>query len=123
MPLIKKYIHILVISLFLPLLGCSKKQDLSNLSRILYNQYHEHLLNVRFDHNHQLMVIYRFDLNHATPDSAEDFALHLAKTAYENFPDTSKIDSVVIRFQSVGAPTIINEKNAGNFAFYKRQLN
>lgn len=122
MSLKKKYIPVLMMSLFLSLLGCSKAPDLSNLSRILYDQYHGNLLNVRFDHHHQLMVIYRFDLGHATPDSAKDVALHLAKTAFVNFPDTSKIDSVVIRFQSIGAPTIINEKNAGNFAFAKRDL-
>lgn len=103
-------------------LGCSKKQSVSDLSRILYAKYHEHLLDVRFDRDHQLMVIFRLNLKQTSQDSARNFAVDLAKTAYDNFADSSKIDSVIIRFQSVGAPTIINEKNAGNFSFSIRDL-
>lgn len=122
MSLIKKSFPLFLISFLLGPLGCSKKQSVSDLSRILYTQYHEHLLDVRYDHYHQIMVIYRLSLKQATKDSIQNLAFHLAKTAYKNFADSSEIDSVIIRFQSIGAPTVINEKDAENFPFHKREL-
>lgn len=97
--------------------GCSKSPQMAKLAAKLYDQYHEHFLDIREPKANRLVIYYQIDIKKYSAEFLYDKALKVARFAYRHSGKPASIQSIEIYMQTIGAPTRINEPDAQDYQF------
>lgn len=112
---LKKISGLLIFLLILT--GCSQSRQIADLSMQLHDKYKTYFLHAEMRKHNDLFLIFRIDSTQKNQHNIRNKAFKIASFAYSKVETPEDIKNITIRFQHIGAPTVITDPHAHVLTF------